>query len=141
MMLYFGNSPNKHGILNMDQAFIQTFHWMEEIFEELQLPGISKDTFMNRPSLRHRGKSILGSKDGESLVVHCPLEIKELLLETEPEIYFQTDHYVGYPALLMRPEKKIDKVRLRARIEAAWRMNATKRQITKYEAERTAHGK
>lgn len=117
----------------MDQAINRTFQWMEEIDQELQLPGVSKCTFMNRPSLRHRGKSIFGSKDGTSLVVHCPLELKELLLEAEPEIYFQTDHYVGYPAVLVRPEK-IDKERLRSRIEAAWRMNATQQQISAYES-------
>lgn len=117
----------------MEPALKKTFRWMDEVLQELQLPGLSKSTFMNRPSLRHRGKSIFGSKDGKSLVVYCPLEIKELLLEAEPEIYFQTDHYIGYPAVLMRPEK-VDKERLRERIEAAWQMNATKRQISSYNA-------
>lgn len=115
----------------MDQIIDRTFHWMEEIHHELQLPGVSIGTFMYRPSLRHRGKSIFGSKDGVSLVVHCPMEIKEILLEAEPNIYFQTDHYKGYPAVLIRPEK-IDRKRLQERIVAAWRMNATKRQISKY---------
>lgn len=105
---------------------------MEELFQEMRLPGVSKATFMNRPSLRHRGKLIIGSKDGETLVMHCPLEIKEVLIEAEAETYYQTDHYKGYPAVLMRPEK-LDKEILRTRIEAAWRMNATKAQITEFE--------
>ena len=117
----------------MNETIKRTFHWMEEIHHELQLPGVSIGTFMNRPSLRHRGKSIFGSKDGASLVVHCPLDVKQLLLEVEPAIYFQTDHYSGYPALLIRPEN-VDKDRLRERIVAAWRMNATKSQISEYEA-------
>jgi hypothetical protein len=117
----------------MDRALEQTFAWMEELFDELRLPGVSKSSFMNRPSLKHRRKSIIGSKDGEALVVHCPLEIKELLIEAEPEIYFQTDHYKAYPALLMRPEK-VDKKILSTRIEAAWRMNATKSQLAAYKA-------
>lgn len=117
----------------MEQAIERAFQWMEEIHQELQLPGVSIGTFMNRPSLRHRGKSIFGSKGGESLVVHCPLEIKELLLEAEPEIFFETDHYKGYPAVLIRPEK-IDRERLKERVTAAWRMNATKRQISQYES-------
>jgi hypothetical protein len=50
----------------------------------------------------------MGSKDGEALVVFCPLEEKEVLLEAAPEIYFETDHYKGYPAILVRPDK-IDK--------------------------------
>jgi hypothetical protein len=117
----------------MDEALRQAFAWIDELFEELRLPGVSKGIFMRRPSLKHRGRSIIGSKDGRVIVVHCPLELKELLFENEPEIYFQTDHYRGYPALLLRPEK-VDKDLLRVRIETAWRMNATKRQIADYEA-------
>ncbi len=122
----------------MDPALRQAFAWIEELHEELRLPGVSKGTFMTRPSLRHRGKSIIGSKDGEVLVVHCPLEIKDLLLEAEPEIYFQTDHYKGYPALLMRPGS-LDKEILRTRIVAAWRLTATRQQAADYEA-RAARG-
>ncbi len=117
----------------MDQFLQQAFCWMDELFHELQLPGVSKGTFMGLPSLLHRGKSIVGSKDRKSIVAHCPLEIKEVLLEAEPDIYFQTDHYRGYPALLMRPEK-LSKGCLRARFEAAWRMNATKAQLAAYGA-------
>lgn len=115
----------------MDQALKQAFAWMDEIFQELRLPGVSKGTFMNRPSLQHRGKSIFGSKDGKALVVHCPLDIKEVLIEAEPDIYYQTDHYRGYPALLMRPEK-VDKEMMRQRIKAAWRMNATNAQTAAF---------
>ncbi len=66
-MLYLGSSPNKRSIFNMDQALKQAWQWMDEVFQELQLPGVSKDTFMKRSSLRRRGKSIFGSKDGLSL--------------------------------------------------------------------------
>lgn len=55
--------------------------------------------FMKRPSLKHRGKSIIGSKDGDALVVSCPLDIKEVLLDAKPNIYFETDHCKGYPAI------------------------------------------
>jgi hypothetical protein len=116
----------------LDQAFV----WIDEIFDELRLPGVSKGTFMGRPSLKHLGKSIVGSKDGENLVVHRPLDIKELLLDAEPATYFETDHYRGSPALLMRPEK-IEKTILRARIDVAWRMAATKRQLLEFDG-RTA---
>lgn len=116
----------------MKHAIRQAFEWIEEIQDELQLPGVSMGEFMKRPSLRHRGKSIIGSKDGTSLVVHCPLEIKEVLLEAEPEIYFQTDHNKGYPAILMRPESA-SKDTLRTRIVAAWKMNATKAHLSSFE--------
>jgi hypothetical protein len=116
----------------MPVALEQSFIWIDDLFGELHLPGVSKGVFMGRPSLMHRGKSIIGSKDGESLVVHCPMEIKELLIQAEPATYFETDHYRGYPAVLMRPAI-IDKATLRIRIEVAWRMSATKRQLAEFE--------
>jgi hypothetical protein len=75
----------------------------------------------------------MGSKDGEALVVFCPLEEKEVLLEAAPEIYFETDHYKGYPAILVRPDK-IDKRELKHRLKRAWYERATKPQIAEYEA-------
>jgi hypothetical protein len=116
----------------MSEALDRVFVWIDEVFDELRLPGISRGFFMGRPSLKHRGKSIIGSKEGKNFVVHCPLEIKELLLDAEPATYFETDHYRGYPAVLMRPETT-DKATLRTRIEVAWRMNATKRQLSDFE--------
>jgi hypothetical protein len=108
----------------MDRALEQAFRWIDELHGELALPGVSRGTFMRRPSLTMQRRSIIGSKDGKVLVMHCPLELKEVLLAAEPDVYFETEHYRGYPALLMRPEKA-DKDRLRARILAAWEMHAT----------------
>ena len=116
----------------MERALKQAFAMIEELQDELRLPGVSMGEFMKRPSLRHRGKSIIRSKDGEALVVNCPLEMKDILLEAEPNIYFQTGHYEGYPAILMRPEA-VDRDILRTRIIAAWKMNATKSQLSSYE--------
>jgi hypothetical protein len=91
---------------------------MRAAARELDLPGLEETTGFGRPSLRVRGRSIMGSKNGETLVVFCPLEEKELLLEAVPEIYFETDHYKGYPAILVRPGK-IDKRELKHRIKRA----------------------
>jgi hypothetical protein len=38
----------------------------------------------------------------EILAVHCPIERKEMLIEAAPDIYFDDDHYRGYPAVLVR---------------------------------------
>jgi hypothetical protein len=38
----------------------------------------------------------------EILAVHCPIERKEMLIEAAPDIYFDDNHYRGYPALLVR---------------------------------------
>lgn len=67
-----------------------------------QLPGIEESTSYGTPSLKVRGKSLMRVKDGDTLVFMCPLEEKELLMEAAPEIYFETDHYKGWPAVLVR---------------------------------------
>lgn len=36
------------------------------------------------------------------LAVSCPMERKELLIEAAPDIYFDDDHYRGWPAVLVR---------------------------------------
>ncbi len=38
----------------------------------------------------------------EILAISCSLETKELLIEAAPDIYFDDDHYRGYPAVLTR---------------------------------------
>jgi hypothetical protein len=38
----------------------------------------------------------------EVLAVRCPLGRKEILLEAAADIYFEDEHYTGYPAILVR---------------------------------------
>jgi hypothetical protein len=38
------------------------------------------------------------------LAVRCPIERKEMLIEAAPDIYFDDDHYRGWPAVLVRLE-------------------------------------
>ena len=60
-----------------------------------------------RHILRHAGaegrQEVPGRvKDADTVVLMCPLEEKEMLIEAAPEIYFETDHYKGWPAILVR---------------------------------------
>ncbi len=75
-----------------------------------------------------RGKFLARIKDESVLVVRCPIDEKEMLMAAEPELYFETEHYKGWPAVLMRLEVA-DKARITARLERAWEMHATKRMI------------
>jgi hypothetical protein len=77
-----------------------------------------------------KDKSIVRMKDGDTLVVMCALEEKELLLELDPQLYFETDHYKGWPAMLVRLSV-IDDKSLTGRLVAAWRQKAPKRLAAK----------
>lgn len=54
------------------------------------------------------------------------LAVKEALLSAEPEIYFTTSHFDGYPAILARLER-IGSDELRELIVEAWLARAPKR--------------
>jgi hypothetical protein len=84
--------------------------------------GTSYGTF----ALKLRGKSFCRLKDSETLVLLCAMEEKEFLLAAAPAIYFETDHYKGWPALLVRLAA-IDDDELSRRLEAAWLGKAPKR--------------
>lgn len=58
------------------------------------------------------------------------LDAKEILLEHEPEIFFTTSHYDGYPMLLVRLDK-LDAKRARSLIEESHRLRAPKRKAVK----------
>src|SRR3954453_5486974 len=67
-----------------------------------RLPGIAEATSYGTPSLTVRGKLLLRVKDPDTLVVRCTLEDKATLIAAAPAIYFETDHYVGWSAVLLR---------------------------------------
>src|SRR5262249_8716572 len=90
------------------------------------LPEVEESTSYGTPALKVRGKLIARLKDAGTLVVRCSLDDKEVLMEAAPEVYFETDHYKGWPAVLVRLQS-IEPVELRRRLEQAWRLMAPKR--------------
>ena len=96
-------------------------------------PETEESTWFGTPSLKVRGKSFVRLKDADTLVLMCPLEEKELLMQMEPEVFFETDHYKGWPAVLARLSQ-MDGVTLRHRLARSWRLKAPKRLIAQYEA-------
>jgi hypothetical protein len=89
------------------------------------LPEITQSTWFNTPSLKVRGKSLCRVKDPDTVVLMCPLEEKELLIAAAPDIYFETDHYKGWPATLVRIHV-IPTAELALRLERAFAMHAPK---------------
>jgi hypothetical protein len=63
-----------------------------------------------------------------ALCVHVDPGEKELLLDANPEAYFTTPHYKGYPTLLVRLDR-IDREELGQRVEDAWLLRAPKRLV------------
>jgi hypothetical protein len=96
-------------------------------------PGVEEGLSWGTPALKVRGKMLARMREPGVLVVLCDMDEKEMLIQTAPEVYFQTDHYRGYPAILVRLDN-IDPDELLERLESAWRSQATKRMIAEYDA-------
>jgi hypothetical protein len=99
---------------------------------EIGLPEIEESTSYGTPALKVRGKLLVRMYNAEVLVVHCPMAEKEVLMESLPDIFFQTDHYKGYPAFLVRLATASDE-EIQERIERAWRMMAPARLQASYD--------
>ena len=73
----------------------------------LALPGVEESTTPRGTSLKVAGRmlacpAIHSSAEPSSLVVRVSTELRERLLATEPDAYYLTEHYVGYPSILVR---------------------------------------
>jgi hypothetical protein len=121
---------------------------MEDIVERAHrliahLPGLELASSWGRPALKVNGKGFAGlSRVPGALWVLCPLDLKELLMAAEPDVFFETDHYRGWPAVLVRVEAADDET-LAARLESAWAAKAPKKLVKAWQAEteRQADGK
>jgi hypothetical protein len=98
------------------------------IAAKLGLLEISEGTSYGTPALKVRDRSFTRLKDPETLVLLVPLEHKELLMEMAPAIYFETDHYRGWPAVLVRLGA-ISDTELGQRLAEGWRFKAPKKLV------------
>jgi hypothetical protein len=95
----------------------------------LALPGVEEGTSWGTPGLKVKGRFLARLKeDGESLVLRMGLLEREQLMENAPEVFYVTDHYLNYPAVLVRLPKA-DKALLRMVLEESWRQVAPKRLV------------
>jgi hypothetical protein len=91
-------------------------------------PEVEEST-QGRASWRVRGKLFAWEareRDGGGLAVRVEREEKQLILDANPEVYFASPHYQGYPGVQIRLEL-IDRDELRERLEDAWLIQAPKR--------------
>jgi hypothetical protein len=89
------------------------------------LPEVEESTSYGTPALKVRKKFLCRIKDPDTLVLMCPLEEKELLMAAAPDIYYETDHYRGWPAVLVCI-KAVSDEELAHRLALTWRTGAEK---------------
>jgi hypothetical protein len=104
----------------------------------MSLPEAEDCSVPGRISFRVRGKQFAWTfmdrvvenrprqPDIGVLAVRCTMEEKLIHLAADPEKFFTTDHYHGFPAVLVRLDR-VDEDELRELIKDAWRAQVPKK--------------
>ena len=109
--------------------------WDDVVEIGARFPGVEVGQSYGTPSLRIRKKFMCRLRTNPDALVLRVSDMgeREALLQGQPEAFFTTPHYDGYPAVLVRLEA-VDPVELAELIEEAWRMGAPKKLIAEYES-------
>jgi hypothetical protein len=91
----------------------------------LALPDVEESTIHGAPSWKLRGKlltcpALHSSAEPNSIVVRLDFDRRALLIAAAPSVYYVTDHYVNYPAVLARLSR-MDRSSLKDLLGMAWR--------------------
>lgn len=102
--------------------------WADVVATGALLPGVETGTSYGRPALKMRDKAIaVAGREPDHFVLMVALDELDVLIETEPQVFFQTDHYKGWPAVLAR-YATADPARIAILLERAWMRRASKAQ-------------
>jgi hypothetical protein len=95
----------------------------------LALPEAFERTSYGRPSF-YVGKKMLCclGKQSDHIVVRIGIDEREMLMEAAPETYFVTDHYRGWPYVLVRLAT-VRKDALAGLLQRTWREIAPARLV------------
>lgn len=102
----------------------------------MALPGAEEGTSYGTPAWRVRGKLFARLHDsGEALVVRIDFDDREGAMRADPKTFFITDHYTGYPMMLVHLDHVTHGGLIEA-VEESWRRVAPKRMLAEFDATR-----
>jgi hypothetical protein len=102
--------------------------WADVVALGADLRGVEESTWYGTPALKVGGKGFCRLKDedaGTLVIKVVDLEDKEALLHSDPEVFFTTPHYDGWPYVLVHLDR-IGRDLLAELVEDAWRLRAPK---------------
>lgn len=106
-------------------------------FHELVMgfPEVEEGASYGMPSYKAFGKFFtrLRSEDASCVVGQIDFDERDMLCAVEPETFHLTDHYRGYPYVLVRIAR-IEPERLRMYLTRQWRKNAPKTWLKAWDA-------
>ena len=104
--------------------------WRQVVELGLQLPEAKEGVWFRTPSVAVRGKSFIRLKEDKKTVVFLTESVdeQEFLVRALPDVFFITDHYRGYPAVLARLPR-LRAPECRRRLRSAWKQCAPKKLV------------
>ena len=66
------------------------------------LPGTMLGTSYGTPAIKVGGKLLARLREDGDMVLKVEDGLREVLLETQPDVFHTTPHYDGYPTVLVR---------------------------------------
>lgn len=77
--------------------------WHDVLRFACALPDVEMAPFYGTPCPKVNGKAFVSpGREAGSFHAMCSHEEKEILLESDPDSFWQTPHYEGWPGLLVR---------------------------------------
>ncbi|HEX8380502.1 MAG TPA: MmcQ/YjbR family DNA-binding protein [Allosphingosinicella sp.] len=100
--------------------------WEDAVAFALALPGTELSTSYGKPAVKVNGRAFLYTgREAGSFGVAIDPDSVELLKETDPGTFWQSSHYEGWPAVLVRYASE-DPGRVREIIERSHAWTAAK---------------
>jgi hypothetical protein len=105
----------------------------------LAWPEVEDGTSYGTPALKVRKKMLARLReDNDSLVMPgAPLDEREMLVESQPKIFYFTDHYRDYPMALIRLSKA-RRSDVEPLLRRHWKTLASKAAVKAYDADLAA---
>jgi hypothetical protein len=109
--------------------------WADVIEIGTRFPEVEVGTSFGTPALQVRGKRMCRMRSNPDALVLRVVDLgeREALLQGQPDAFFSTPHYDGYPYVLVRLDK-VDPTELAELIEEAWRIRAPKTLVKNWDA-------
>lgn len=78
--------------------------WADVCTTACALPGVEMAPYYGTPCPKVNGKAFAarGHEAGSFVLFTASLDEKAMLIETDPDTFWQTDHYRNYPSVLAR---------------------------------------
>src|SRR4051795_12277154 len=109
--------------------------WDDVVEIGRRFPGVELGTSYGTPSMKVRNKFMCRMRTNPDALVMRVIDLAdaEALLKGQPDVFFITPHYGGYPAVLVRLDA-VDPAQLAELVEDAWRIQAPKRLVAAHDA-------